>query len=161
MEHVTTEASGFHPAFHVYIEVSHAYEQVDVSQFEKMASVLGAKFGLAEDDTITLASGKTVKRKLSEMPAGTISTIGFNPGGIDIEMKETEDAVKVFESGKDPEATMPQRAGWSFNKFVAHHIETIAMRDHSPRSHWLSIKVPANPELEKYLNFYFEMETAS
>ena len=130
-----------HPAFTVEIDVSHSAQFVEAPA--------GAQGTDEEPVAVQKATGRTYQKKI--VKGETTSTIHFAAGGIDQIIAERQAAI---DTGAHIDVL-------GFNALVAQHIAQDAMRDHALRHHWLRIRCPTLPKLERFLNAYFELEPNS
>ncbi len=139
-----------HGPFNVEIDVSHHYFFEKPSIVDRMASALGAKEPLIE-------SGDGAKTKMVLREHKTTTFVCIRANGI----KDTQDdraVAQALEEHHEAAGVQFKRITHnSFNRIVAEHIRDGAMEHCSPQDKWLAIRVPGMPDLEKYLNFYFEL----
>lgn len=130
------------PAFTVEIAVAAAYRFDPLKPGEKPAP--GAV-------VVETASGPCVRNLLSFEDAKhedgshkgyTVTKIGFGMDSITSIMRDRA------------AANLPKK---SMTAIVAEHIQDAAMRDHSPREHWIAVRCAQNPTMGAFLKGYFEL----
>lgn len=130
------------PAFSVEIAVAAAY------RFDPLKAGETVPEGAVVVET---ASGPCVRNLLSFEDSKhddgthkgyTVTTIGFGQDSITSIMRDRA------------AANLPRK---SLSALTAEHIQDAAMRDHSPREHWIAVRCTQNTALEAALKGIFEL----